>query len=214
MKTCIKCNKTKDLSEFNKHKLMADGHLNQCKQCVKERKADYYIREKDKISKRLKYNYEANKEDRISKMKSYYKEHKEDIIEQHREYVKNNKDAVREREKIWRNNNRYKVNKQANIRWKRRRAKKQEIDENYTKADDEYTRSLFNNQCACCGSTDNLCIDHHYPLSKGHALSRDNAVLLCNSCNCSKSNKMPEDFYSPEQLKFITETLNTPLTIR
>jgi len=37
MKTCHKCGKEKDISDFYIHPKMADGHLNNCKQCVKER---------------------------------------------------------------------------------------------------------------------------------------------------------------------------------
>jgi 5-methylcytosine-specific restriction endonuclease McrA len=54
----------------------------------------------------------------------------------------------------------------------------------------------FNNKCFNCGSDINLNVDHHYPLSKGYALSKENAVLLCNKCNLSKHNKYPEEYYS------------------
>ena len=34
-KKCFKCEKTKDLAEFYKHKQMKDGHVNKCKDCNK-----------------------------------------------------------------------------------------------------------------------------------------------------------------------------------
>ena len=76
-----------------------------------------------------------------------------------------------------------------------RRAMKRNINENYTVKDEAYTKKLFNNRCVVCGATDNLTIDHWFPLSHGHALTRSNAVVMCWNCNRLKSDTMPEEYF-------------------
>ena len=69
---------------------------------------------------------------------------------------------------------------------------------------------IFKGRCAKCDK-DALVygfhIDHHLPKSKGYALTRTNAVLLCPSCNSSKRAKLPSKFYSPAELERVERIL-------
>jgi len=56
-KICFKCDTRKPLTDFYKHKGMADGYLNKCKECNKkdtkentEKNKDYYVEMKKKYS--------------------------------------------------------------------------------------------------------------------------------------------------------------------
>jgi 5-methylcytosine-specific restriction endonuclease McrA len=44
--------------------------------------------------------------------------------------------------------------------------------------------------CRFCGSQRMLRVDHIYPESKGGDINPENLQTLCNSCNCSKGNKI------------------------
>jgi len=49
MKSCFKCGVVKPLNEFYKHKQMADGHVNKCKECNKNDVALHRLDNLDKI---------------------------------------------------------------------------------------------------------------------------------------------------------------------
>ena len=82
-------------------------------------------------------------------------------------------------------------------------------DLDFTKEDRKIIFKKFDNKCFNCGSKKKLTIYHHYPLEKGYGLKNSdgsyNAVLLCSKCNMKKSNKMPENFYTPLQIKVLEE---------
>lgn len=73
----------------------------------------------------------------------------------------------------------------------RRREREKRLDSEWTVEMSETLLDRFP-FCAICLSTDNLCIDHVQPLSKGHGLKPGNAVTLCRSCNSRKKDKLME----------------------
>ena len=48
-KKCFKCEAVKPLEEFYKHRNMADGHLNKCKECAKQDVSNHRLQNLDRI---------------------------------------------------------------------------------------------------------------------------------------------------------------------
>jgi len=118
-----------------------------------------------------------------------------------------NRDRELKKMKKWRDKNKeYFINynivhsESKRIHAMNRRAAEINVNENYTEEQLQITLKEFGHKCFNCCSTSNITIDHHYPLSKGFPLSLSNAVVLCQSCNSSKNNKLPQDFYNEKKL--------------
>jgi len=91
-KICFKCNTRQPLTEFYKHKAMADGRLNKCKSCAKndtkennEKNHDYYIeydRQRANLPHRVeaRLKYSQTKEGRESARKSKSKWSESNVI--------------------------------------------------------------------------------------------------------------------------------------
>lgn len=54
---------------------------------------------------------------------------------------------------------------------------------------------IFNDECAYCGTTDSLGVDHVIPIIKGGPDVPSNCVPCCHSCNCKKQHKDVETWY-------------------
>lgn len=93
--------------------------------------------------------------------------------------------------------------------WRRKSDKRYKLDCLYTLQDEQITREIFKHQCFKCHAVDNLEIDHHNPASRGYGLSLNNAVLLCRSCNATKRDRLPQEFYTDYELHTVTIMLET-----
>jgi hypothetical protein len=195
MKICIKCNIEKEECEFPFRKDI-NKYRNECKKCsniyskkwIKEnsfaRKNTISKYHKNNVEKEKIYRIEYEKTDKRKKQRKIYNKIYNKTLGSR---ISKQKYEIAHPE----------VRRQIKRRY---RAKKVEVNENFTKKDEKYIMCLFNNRCFNCGTNSDLCIDHVRPLSMGFALTKNNACVLCRSCNSSKSDILPEEFYNIEKL--------------
>ena len=90
------------------------------------------------------------------------------------------------------------------------RGSKKETD--YRKKYEEILRQTFQNKCVKCGQMTDLAIDHFFmPKNYGGCFVMEtktgkklnNAILLCQGCNSSKSDNNFKDFFTAEELEQI-----------
>jgi hypothetical protein len=65
----------------------------------------------------------------------------------------------------------------------------------------------WNYECAYCGETENLTLDHITPRSKGGSDRVTNVLCACKKCNNSKGHQMWSDWYLNQEF-FTTEKLS------
>ncbi len=56
-------------------------------------------------------------------------------------------------------------------------------------------KERWDNECAYCGSEENLTIDHVIPRAKGGMNTSKNMVCCCESCNHDKAHTFWEEWY-------------------
>jgi len=86
-KLCIKCNIEKD-------SLLFVSNTNSCKECMKEYKKNYRIKNIEKLRKSGIDYYYLNREDILKKRKEHYESNSDQKIEYQRQYSINNKEKV------------------------------------------------------------------------------------------------------------------------
>ena len=123
---------------------------------------------------------------RVYSRRSYLK-HREQVLARAKQRYQSNPAERRAWERSWITKNRGR--KQA--AWRRWDARKRGATGNgITAAEWEAIKSLYNQQCTYCGSSDrSLTQDHIVPLSSGGSDEPGNIVAACKSCNSSKGKK-------------------------
>lgn len=100
-KTCLKCLITKNVCDFNNDRNRHDGLQPLCRDCNKEYKKEYYLKNKNKI---------------LSKSKNYYEQNKGDIVKRVKLWSENNQDKVKGYKKDYVIKNREEINKKMSER--------------------------------------------------------------------------------------------------
>jgi len=185
-KKCSRCGEVKARSEFHKRKTSRDGLRCDCKECVKEYKAKYYV---------------ENREEKKAATAKYRADNPENVLASRAKYRAKNRGKIKERCSKWRAENpdydaKYrKANPdKARVKESRRRASLANAQGTHT-ADQLKARFDYQgNKCVYCDSTENLHADHMIPLSRGGTNFASNMAPACASCNLSKGAKTPEEF--------------------
>jgi hypothetical protein len=204
---CVECKKISD-----------KRYREQNEEKVKQRKKDYYEENKEIIFQKQKEYEMLNQEKIKERRKIYQKNYKEKYPERNKERQKRYKEKHKEKIDIYNKEYRKRTQPQRNENTRRYRARKRKqslIDIPF-----EQIQSRIDDFKGCCAYCDKPLdgkrvsqIDHFIPLSKGgwHCLS--NIVPACISCNSSKCNQEPiewfksKEFYGDKRLKKILKIL-------
>jgi len=177
MKTCTKCNQTKELIEFYYRK-DSNTYRNECKDCIKAIKA---IRE----------SKPGVKEQRARKEKERRILHKRRI----NETLHKQRNTPEGKARVKANYKRMKANNPEKVKaWQRasRHKRRETVQHENAATFAETTQWLLEQPklCSYCMKScrNNYQLDHIEPLSKGGAHTIDNFTIACPTCNNSKHN--------------------------
>lgn len=195
-----------------------------CKKCHLEQKSAALQKAKEKERRRLEY-LEKNKDKIRARQAEYYQRNRDKKAE----YRKRNRDARIEyyrmnRDKLLRQKAQYyKTDKGKASRSKartKRRGFEDQVIGHFSPEDLRLRRQSQGELCAYCGNPNKfgLTVDHFLPLSLGGTNAISNILLACYSCNSSKRNDDPlewfqrQEFYSDTQWKRILKLLGKKST--
>ncbi len=188
------CGETKLLTEFYLDRSRKDGHARLCKKCSKEKSSQYYQANKEALyakNRIAQARYRENHPEVAREASRRYRtEHPEAVSEAQHKYYETHREERNEASRLYDSINKEKLRVK---RIQRHSKLRNEVFKNYGEL------------CACCGTTEDLAIDHigipgtlhRREIGTGGGVSgfyqwlRDNDFpdgyqTLCRRCNTSK----------------------------
>ena len=195
MKTCNRCGVERPVEDFPAHPMMADGHLKQCRECVKAASRARYLAKAEEIKAKVRAYREANKEvcnaramayhvahrdAQIARMREAYWKNREENKAASRAYYRANKDRMLADAKAYRESPRGRaVMAKAQAREKVVHAEK--IKARYHVANALRDRRLKRaERCEKCGAGGRVHAHHHKGYAPENVL---NVLWLCLTCH-------------------------------
>lgn len=178
MKLCTKCNVTKSLDCFAKHKRSKDGHQAHCKECVSAYNRRRYEEKGDQIRAQVMERYrqigqKAYYEASRSYAQEYYQKNKERINKRNADYAKNNREVRR------------------GIKARYRAQLIKGMSKLDRKKSTLHRKRIKDNSCFYCGMYSAVMHDdHYYPIARGGTDHWFNLVRSCSTCNQKKNARL------------------------
>jgi 5-methylcytosine-specific restriction endonuclease McrA len=167
---------------------------------VKSNKKEYYEKDRERLKSRSREWHHANKERASKRGKDYRAIHDCELKFKAAAYREANRERLSEsRRRRFREDPEYRSRVLA--RAKNTKAKRKGAEGKFTAEDVERIYQSQSGLCVGCGAdlSASCQIDHKIPLSRGGSNWPSNLQLLCQPCNRSKGNKLPNEWADPRR---------------
>ena len=149
----------------------------------------------------IKCATKKSKEEIKEKNRAYYAANRELLASNNRAYQKKNLDKFNKSRK------KYDKTPKGRVSAAKRRARRNSYSDETMSSSDYALLKEKMPHCFNCESPEDLTLDHHIPISKGGTLVLGNTVVLCRSCNSSKQDRDPSEFYTSTKLDLLKSIL-------
>lgn len=105
-KLCPQCDKEKELNKFHNNSCTKSGKSVYCKECVKERRRNWYLRNREEILQKGKIYDQINKKLISERKRKYGQENKEKIRLRKKQYTIKNRESIQKKRTIYTRNRR------------------------------------------------------------------------------------------------------------